>query len=369
MSDIIEDPFQMDDDFAILPNQLKDNTTSTTPIIIPDTSKEGEKQVNCDTKVMPVRYSTPESIQEDNEYIQSRLQQLNVEAKENRIEVNSAGKELGEVEDKGEDKLEEEYDEDADDKLDVNLQKQLQEEYARKFEKMKLNYGEPPLLPSQDSHLQQQQQQHHHQNQLRLLQKREPDAQSTLADTFTKTITNTQQFQFDIDEDEPLTPPENFALVINAIYRSSFPQPTNFSFLKLLKLKSVLCLIPEDYPLLQEQFLASQGIKLFQLPMSGNKEPFVKISSDLITQAIQIVLDPSNQPILIHCNRGKHRTGCLVGVLRRLQNWSKTIIFDEYRKFAAPKERPMDQQFIELYDDREIKRYCYERGLLPLRWG
>lgn len=89
----------------------------------------------------------------------------------------------------------------------------------------------------------------------------------------------------------------------------------------------------------------------------------------MITQAIKIVLDPENQPILIHCNRGKHRTGCLIGVLRRLQNWSKTIIFDEYRKFAAPKERPMDQQFIELYDDRHIKEYCNERGLLPLKWG
>jgi tyrosine-protein phosphatase SIW14 len=169
-------------------------------------------------------------------------------------------------------------------------------------------------------------------------------------------------------ENQPLTPPENFSPVINTIYRSSFPQPNNFTFLKTLNLKSVLCLIPEDYPKLQLEFLKRENIKLFQLGMSGNKEPFVKISSELITEAAKIVLNPENQPILIHCNRGKHRTGCLIGVIRRLQNWSLTLIFDEYRKFAAPKERPMDQQFIELYDDKEIIKFAHESDILPLKW-
>lgn len=169
--------------------------------------------------------------------------------------------------------------------------------------------------------------------------------------------------------DESLSPPENFAPVINKIYRSSFPQPNNFAFLKKLHLKLVLCLIPEEYPSIHEEFFQAEGIKLFQLGMSGNKEPFVKIPHDLITEAIKIVIDPKNQPILIHCNRGKHRTGCLVGVLRRLQQWSLTIIFDEYRKFAAPKERPMDQQFIELYNETEILQYAKENELLPLKWN
>lgn len=167
---------------------------------------------------------------------------------------------------------------------------------------------------------------------------------------------------------EPLTPPENFAPVINNIYRSSFPQAVNFEFLKRLKLKSILCLIPEEYPELHQQFLKQHQIKLFQMGMSGNKEPFVIISHDLITEALKVVLDPANQPILIHCNRGKHRTGCLVGILRRLQNWSLTIIFDEYRKFAAPKERPMDQQYIELYDETDIMKFATQNQLIPLSW-
>lgn len=172
----------------------------------------------------------------------------------------------------------------------------------------------------------------------------------------------------DSQASEPLAPPENFSPVVNQIYRSSFPQPANFPFLKKLKLKSVLCLIPEDYPESHRDFFRQEGIELFQLGMSGNKEPFVIISSELITEAMKIVLNPANHPILIHCNRGKHRTGCLIGVLRRLQGWSLTIIFDEYRKFAAPKERPMDQQFIELYNCSNILEFALNNLFLPILW-
>lgn len=190
-------------------------------------------------------------------------------------------------------------------------------------------------------------------------------------DKFDKEAAAKLEAQFYASQDgssHPLSPPENFAPVINNIYRSSFPQPPSFAFLKTLNLKSVLCLIPEEYPQTHTDFFAREGIQLFQLGMSGNKEPFVIISSDLITEAAKIVLNPANQPILIHCNRGKHRTGCLVGILRRLQGWSLTIIFDEYRKFAAPKERPMDQQFIELYDETNLVKYAEDNNFVPLNW-
>ncbi|QLQ77971.1 hypothetical protein HG537_0A02180 [Torulaspora globosa] len=164
-------------------------------------------------------------------------------------------------------------------------------------------------------------------------------------------------------------PPENFSHVAGEIYRSSFPRMENFAFLqRRLKLKSILVLIPEEYPAENEQFLKQSGIRLFQVGMSGNKEPFVNIPSDLLTRALEVVLNPENQPILIHCNRGKHRTGCLVGCIRKLQNWSLTMIFDEYRRFAFPKARALDQQFIEMYNDNEIIRIAHKNNWLPIQW-
>ncbi|CAN0338469.1 unnamed protein product, partial [Scytosiphon promiscuus] len=34
--------------------------------------------------------------------------------------------------------------------------------------------------------------------------------------------------------------------------------------------------------------------------------------------------------MLVHCNKGKHRTGCLIGCFRRTQGWAVSSIFEEY---------------------------------------
>ncbi|CAO3582058.1 unnamed protein product [Absidia cylindrospora] len=153
---------------------------------------------------------------------------------------------------------------------------------------------------------------------------------------------------------EALIPPENFNMVCQHVYRSSFPKKKHFRFLEKLKLKSVLTLILEDYPEQNMKFLEEQGIQFLQFGIAGNKEPFVQIPEDKISAALAAILDKRNHPILIHCNKGKHRTGCLIGCLRKAQHWSHTSIFDEYRRFSHPKSRSMDQQFIELYDANQV---------------
>lgn len=156
------------------------------------------------------------------------------------------------------------------------------------------------------------------------------------------------------DEETELIPPENFAMVNSWLYRSSFPKKKHFAFLKTLGLRSVLTLILEDYPEQNIDFLDENGITFYQYGIPGNKEPFVQIPEETITAALTTMLDRRNHPMLIHCNKGKHRTGCLVGCLRKLQQWSLTMIFDEYRRFSFPKPRSMDQEFIELYPEQSV---------------
>ncbi|KOS15388.1 Tyrosine phosphatase [Malassezia pachydermatis] len=156
------------------------------------------------------------------------------------------------------------------------------------------------------------------------------------------------------DVDTELVPPDNFAMVNSWVYRSSFPKKKHFPFLKTLGLRSVLTLILEDYPEQNINFLDENGIKFFQYGIPGNKEPFVQIPGATITAALVTILDKRNHPMLIHCNKGKHRTGCLIGCLRKLQQWSLTTIFDEYRRFSFPKSRSMDQEFIELYNENAV---------------
>jgi tyrosine-protein phosphatase SIW14 len=85
--------------------------------------------------------------------------------------------------------------------------------------------------------------------------------------------------------------------------------------------------------------------------VSGNKEsPNAHMDPDVVLQVLEIILDPQAHPVLVHCNQGNHRVGCVMGLLRKLQRWSLTAIFDEYRRFAANKARIADLEYVELTD-------------------
>uniref|UniRef100_A0A453PPY8 Tyrosine specific protein phosphatases domain-containing protein n=1 Tax=Aegilops tauschii subsp. strangulata TaxID=200361 RepID=A0A453PPY8_AEGTS len=84
------------------------------------------------------------------------------------------------------------------------------------------------------------------------------------------------------------------------------------------------------------------------------QEPFVGIPEEMIREALKVILDVRNHPVLIHCKRGKHRTGCVVGCLRKLQKWRLSSVFDEYLHFAAAKARKTDQRFMELFDTSSL---------------
>ncbi|KAF3334367.1 putative tyrosine-protein phosphatase [Carex littledalei] len=152
-----------------------------------------------------------------------------------------------------------------------------------------------------------------------------------------------------------LVPPYNFAMVDEGIYRSGFPTAENFEFLEALNLRSVVYMCPEPYPEENLKFLKSHGIKLFQFGIDGSKEPFISIPKDAITGALKILLDVRNHPVLIHCKRGKHRTGTLVGCFRKLGYWCLTSIFEEYHRHAAGKSRTTDQRFIENFDVSTVR--------------
>mmetsp|Transcript_8267 Transcript_8267/g.19079 ORF Transcript_8267/g.19079 Transcript_8267/m.19079 type:complete len:196 (-) Transcript_8267:58-645(-) len=157
------------------------------------------------------------------------------------------------------------------------------------------------------------------------------------------------------DDYDELYPPENFAMVYTGVYRSGYPTKKNFPFLEKLKLKSLIYLCEEEYADAGRKFLEENGIRLLRHGVTGNKEPFVDINEEIIYRALQRILDVRNHPLLIHCNKGKHRTGCVVGCLRAQNHWSMTATFDEYRRFAGSKARKADQQFIELFHRRYPK--------------
>ncbi|XP_076945705.1 inositol diphosphatase DSP5-like [Bidens hawaiensis] len=171
-------------------------------------------------------------------------------------------------------------------------------------------------------------------------------------------------------EEDQLThkPPINFASVEDRIYRSGSPQSTEFPFLDTLRLRSVICLCVEEYPKENLEYLNSRNVKLFQFGIDGTKD--ANIPKSVITNALKVFLvniqsflsnalivyysldffaDVRNHPVLIHCKRGKHRTGGLVGCLTKLKNWCLSSVLEEYKAYAGEKSRETDLKFLEKF--------------------
>jgi len=158
-------------------------------------------------------------------------------------------------------------------------------------------------------------------------------------------------------QDPTLIPPLNFAMLVPGIYRSGFPNKKNFGFLEKLGIKTIVCLYTDkDYPEDHMEFVQNHNISLKTFDMEENKEPFNGINEENFHKALREV-QFGQKPLLIHCSKGTHRTGCLVGCLRKIHNWSMTSIFDEYRRFAQPEVRLLDEQYMELFDADAVAEF------------
>jgi tyrosine-protein phosphatase SIW14 len=147
-----------------------------------------------------------------------------------------------------------------------------------------------------------------------------------------------------------LVAPTNFGIVVqDKIFRSDFPKLDNFEFLtQTLRLRTILTLVEGPHPPEFERFLATQGIKHITINLPANKTEITMAQEDL-GKALSVVLDQANYPLLIHCNQGKHRTGCVVGIFRRVQGSSVETALREYWNYAGVKARLFDEELIKSF--------------------
>ena len=148
-----------------------------------------------------------------------------------------------------------------------------------------------------------------------------------------------------------LIPPANFGFVEQDLYRSALPIQSNFSYLQTLHLKTVVYLSQDEPSSIFLEFLKEQNVKFCSVLNSDSKAASQRFSEQLALDALAIILDPDAYPILVCCTMGIHRTGAVIGCLRKLQKWGLSAIFDEFRRFyGTGKPSGIHEQFIELFD-------------------
>lgn len=154
-------------------------------------------------------------------------------------------------------------------------------------------------------------------------------------------------------------PPINFALVESDLYRSGHPQPVNLKFLEELKLKTIVYLGDKDdnyeyYKWVKKHQISFKFFRMKEVGRAGfrkaadGQEAILK-SQEVMNSILNVLLNNDNYPVLIHSNKGKHRVGVLIGLIRvYLQGWTLSGAFDEYAKFSREKGE-YDLEFVEMF--------------------
>lgn len=78
-------------------------------------------------------------------------------------------------------------------------------------------------------------------------------------------------------------------------------------------------------------FVQDQDIYLHHLGDDADVK-YDPITEEVVLQALDIIIDPASSPLMIMCNLGRHRTGTVVGIFRKLQRWNLASILEEYRR-------------------------------------
>jgi tyrosine-protein phosphatase SIW14 len=120
-----------------------------------------------------------------------------------------------------------------------------------------------------------------------------------------------------------------FLKVAGGLYRGGQPVNGGFEFLKKQGVKTIINLREEND---EESAVRGLGMNYIHLPM--DVDPFTRstVPETAIQKYFEILSNPENLPVFIHCKRGADRTGTMVGLFRiAVQGWDAKRAYTEAR--------------------------------------
>ena len=141
----------------------------------------------------------------------------------------------------------------------------------------------------------------------------------------------------------------NFREVVpGQVYAGAFQYPMPLErIVREYHIKTVLSLIPEGFPAeaTERQVLAEGGVEFNRVPipttkskhgMSDTVEEYLSARMPLVEEAADFLADPQNQPVFVHCEAGRHRTGAVVAVFRvRHCGWTEWDARKELKRWGG----------------------------------
>jgi protein tyrosine/serine phosphatase len=128
------------------------------------------------------------------------------------------------------------------------------------------------------------------------------------------------------------------------IYRSAQPSPLLLRYVaSSLGVRSIVNLRGKT-PGYESAFAARRGLRLFVLNLSSRRPP----AREEVARFLEIVTDPANQPVLVHCRNGVDRSGAMIGLYRvERQGWNTERALREMNRFLQWEwQNPVPQKVV-----------------------
>lgn len=138
---------------------------------------------------------------------------------------------------------------------------------------------------------------------------------------------------------------DNFGQINRTYYRGAQPDGHDYQDLAALGVKTLINLTSDDAKANERSVVERAGMRYFQIPMTTHEPPTAAAIADFLN----IVSDPANQPVYVHCVGGRHRTGVMTAVYRMTREaWTADQAFREMKryKFGADFLHPEFKKFV-----------------------
>lgn len=121
---------------------------------------------------------------------------------------------------------------------------------------------------------------------------------------------------------------KNVGYVAPGVFRGAEPEQAGYETLKKMGIRTVINLRSSHS---EKDVVEKTGMRSFEFPMITTGYPdFKKIDA-----IVDLLADPANQPVFIHCRQGKDRTGLLIACYRmKIDKWPCERAIEEMEGFG-----------------------------------
>jgi protein tyrosine/serine phosphatase len=127
----------------------------------------------------------------------------------------------------------------------------------------------------------------------------------------------------------PLIHIDNFGRVSDTYYRGAQPDVRGFADLAKFGVKTVIDLTA-DGRADERAIVENAGMRFYRIPLTTSDRP----SGAAVIRFLKLVSDPASQPVYVHCQGGRHRTGVMTAVYRMTHDsWTADQAYGEMKQY------------------------------------